>query len=132
MKFFTKLYLYLLLFHSTLAHAVTAFYWYTQYSYCTWINIPNMTKDRIFLSHSRSFQTFTNAISILFITKKEIMKNYSRFVLLAEANKKTLTKPKTDLKSCIDFRSCWSSSIVAYEAFLKILVVYTFWFLLEG
>lgn len=60
------------------------------------------------------------------------MKNHGHFILLAQANKKMLTKPKTDLKSCIDFRSCWSSSIVACEAFLRILGFYTFWFLLEG
>lgn len=72
------------------------------------------------------------SFSILFIkNKKWMMKNCSRFVLLAEANK-MLTKPKTELKSCIDFRSCWSSRIVASEAFLRILVFYTSWFLLQG
>jgi len=65
-----------------------------------------MAKDRIFWSHLKSFQIFTNVISIFFVTKKGIMKNHSRFVLLAEANKKMLAEPKTDLKSCIDFCSC--------------------------
>lgn len=70
---------------------------------------------------------------ILFIKSKTgIMKNCGWFVLLVEASKKMLTKPKTEQKNCIDFRSGWSSRIVASEAFFRILLFYTFWFLLEG